>query len=392
MNETCDLCRASELIPVYQPAGSSRGLDAHLCLYCGLVQSLPRADRAPRQNAAVSNDADWGNVRYGKGFRTDTCLTLLRTQADFTRRLSVLDVGSNRGSFARAFLAAAPRAELTCVEPDERVAESCGRLSSVQLINARIEETKLPDAAFDVVHSCHTIEHLASPLATLADHWRVLKPGGLLILDAPNIGLIGGEDIVEEWFIDKHLYHFSAVTLGRLLELSGFEILARPDPADSVNLLFAARKSTKRATPLARDDQEVDAALALVTSYVGTRACNLAALTYVAEEIASLAPKRVALWGAGRLFDALVRHGGFQPATLSALIDTHLKAHVPERHGIALFGPESLARPAPDVVVVMSRSFAGEIAQQVRRAAPQAAILLYTDLLARARARALAVA
>ena len=53
-------------------------------------------------------------------------------------------------------------------------------------------------------------------------------------------------------------------------------------------------------------------------------------------------------------------------------------------------GWETLARPAPDVVVVMSRSFAGEIAQHVRKAAPQAAILLYTDLLARARARAAA--
>ncbi len=37
----------------------------------------------------------------------------------------------------------------------------------------------------------------------------MLKHGGLLVLDAPNIALIGGDDILEEWFIDKHLYHFS---------------------------------------------------------------------------------------------------------------------------------------------------------------------------------------
>jgi hypothetical protein len=33
------------------------------------VQSLPRIDHAPRRAASVSADADWGNVRYGKGFR-----------------------------------------------------------------------------------------------------------------------------------------------------------------------------------------------------------------------------------------------------------------------------------------------------------------------------------
>jgi SAM-dependent methyltransferase len=390
MNDTCDLCHAPELIPVYQPAGSTRGLRVYLCLYCGLVQSLPRADRAPRQSAAVSNDADWGNVRYGKGFRTDACLALLRAQTDFAAPLTILDVGSNRGSFARALVAVAPRAELTCVEPDERVAESCAGLARARLIRARIEDAKLPHAAFDVVHSCHTLEHLASPSATLAYHWRVLKPGGLLILDAPDIGLIGGEDIVEEWFIDKHLYHFSRVTLRRVLAASGFEIVAEPDSADPVNLLFAARKSAEHAEPLARNEQEVDAALALLTSYVGTRARNLAALTHVAAEIAGLAPKRVALWGAGRLFDALVRHGGFNPATLSTLIDTHLRSHVPERHGIALSGPEALTASVPDVVVVMSRSFSREIAREIRQAAPTAEILLYTDLLARARARAAA--
>ena len=56
--------------PSMKPEGSGRGLKIHLCRHCGLVQSLPRIDRAPRRSAAVSSGADWGNVRYGKGFRT----------------------------------------------------------------------------------------------------------------------------------------------------------------------------------------------------------------------------------------------------------------------------------------------------------------------------------
>src|SRR5262249_41050323 len=159
----CELCRRETLESVYKPESSVRGLTVHLCRYCGLVQSMPRADRATRAPAAVSSGADWGNVRYGKGFRTQACLDALSGRVDLDRDLWVLDVGSNRGSFAKSFLASAPKSHLVAVEPDERFAASCAELPRTELINARIEETALETERFDVVHSCHTIEHLAHP-------------------------------------------------------------------------------------------------------------------------------------------------------------------------------------------------------------------------------------
>ncbi len=384
MTESCDLCRSPDLECIYEPWDSGRGLKVHLCTRCGLLQSLPKADRAPRQGAAVSSGADWGNVRYGKGFRTQACLSMLAAHADLKKPLKVLDVGSNRGAFARALTAAAAEAELTCVEPDERVAESCLGLPRTELVCARIEEANLPEFHYDVVHSCHTLEHLASPMTVLEQHWRQLKPGGYLILDVPNVALIAGDDMVEEWFIDKHLYHFSRTTLERFLAASGFAVVGGPDPDDYENLLIVARKRDLRRT-CPHDPDEVDVALSRVTSYVLNRARNLAVLTHVAAEIAQLAPKGVALWGAGRLFDALVRHGGFDPNVLSLLIDTHLKSHVAERHGMPVSGPDALSEAKPAAIVVMSRAFSSEIARKAAEASPQAEILLYADLLARAR-------
>ncbi len=387
MTDLCDLCRSPALEPVYQPPDSGRGLTAYLCDHCGLVQSLPRIDRAPRRAAAVSSGADWGNVRYGKGFRTEACLSIARKRADLAQNLRVLDVGSNRGSFARAFLAEAPRAHLTCVEPDERVAASCSGLQRIETLRARIEDTSFPDESFDIIHSCHTIEHLASPSTVLAEHWRTLKAGGLLIIDAPNIALLGSDDILEEWFIDKHLYHFSAGTLARMLNANGFEIVDAPDPSDRENLLIAARKRPVAARPVPRVAREADHALELVNRYVATRARNLAALTKVAAEITSFSDRRVVLWGAGRLFDALVQHGGFDPTSLTLLIDTHLRLHVEERHGMKLSGPEDLIAANPGLIVVMSRAFAGEIAKIAKTHVPFAEIVLYSDLLSRARGK-----
>ncbi len=72
---------------------------------------------------------------------------------------------------------------------------------------------------------------------------------------------------------------------------------------------------------------------------------------------------------------------------LRLLIDTHLKSHVSERYGCVLSGPEALAPADPGVVVVMSRSFAGEIEAEARKALPNAEIVHYADLLSRARMR-----
>jgi SAM-dependent methyltransferase len=387
---SCDQCGHDDLAFAYAPERSSRGLKVHVCRHCGLVQSLPRIARTQRRDAmAVSGGADWGNVRYGKGFRTTQAIQALGAFVSFDLPLKLLDVGSNRGSFTQAFLDAAPQASVTAVEPDERYADLCAGLPRTQLVQKRIENTSFEDASFDIVHSCHTIEHLAEPFAAMTDHARVLKEGGLLVIDAPNIALIGGDDILEEWFIDKHLFHFSHVTLSRMIEAAGFTIIAHPDPEDAINLLYVARKTGVAKTEFAADAAEAAHAEKLLQAYGRTRAENLAAMTDAAAEINglinSLADQRVAMWGAGRLFDALVLAGGFDPKRLSLLIDTHLAALVPERHGVKPMLPSALTQTPVDVIVIMSRGFATEIIAEARTLAPNAQIILYADLLARAR-------
>jgi 2-polyprenyl-3-methyl-5-hydroxy-6-metoxy-1,4-benzoquinol methylase len=382
----CDLCGQEALHFAYQPERSTRDLTVHVCRHCGLVQSLPRIDRtSARHDAAVSGGADWGNVRYGKGFRTQAAMDALARHAKLDAPLALLDVGSNRGSFAKAFLDVAPKANITAVEPDERYADSCADLPRTKLIWARTEQTDFPDAGFDIVHSCHTIEHLAAPFQALKDHARVLKQGGLMVLDAPNIALIGGDDILEEWFIDKHLYHFSKTTLARMIEAAGFAIVAQPDPADLTNLLFVARKTRTPVAEIAPDPAEAACAEALIQRYRRTRPANRGALTAAARELHSLKPLRVALWGAGRLFDSLVLAGGFDPKALSLLIDAHLIQYMPDRHGVKLSRPEALSATPVDVIVAMSRAFSEEIVAEAKKLAPNARVILYADLLARAR-------
>ncbi len=76
-----------------------------------------------------------------------------------------------------------------------------------------------------------------------------------------------------------------------------------------------------------------------------------------------------------RLFDLLVREGGFDPTILSLLIDTQLQKHMDARHGAALSRcPKHWTIPTPMIVVVMSRMFADEIAAEIRTRTPRAEI------------------
>ncbi|MFO1187077.1 MAG: class I SAM-dependent methyltransferase [Alphaproteobacteria bacterium] len=378
MTEPCDLCTSDALQPVYVPPTTKRGLKVHVCADCGLVQSLPRRDRAPRAEAAISAEADWGNLRYGKGFRTDAHRALLAA-LELPAQPRILDVGANRGHFTRLAHELWPDAAIIAVEPDERIADASAGIRHVELVRKRIEDCSFAADGFDFVYSAHTLEHLKSPHQTLLDHARILAPGGRLLIEVPNIDIIGSPDIVEEWFIDKHLYHFSAATLEAMLKAAGFAILSGPDPRDGEHLTILAEKRRTRRD-IVENPAEINRANLLIATYAATRARNARALIAAARRLTA-ERGRFVIWGAGRIFDALVRVGGYDPHRLAGLVDEGLANHTAKRHGIALTPSNDLPLLKPDLVLIASRSFAGEIAAKVRELTPAARILTFSDLL-----------
>jgi SAM-dependent methyltransferase len=84
---------------------------------------------------------------------------------------------------------------------------------------------ELPACSADVVISNHCLEHLPDPFASLTELRRVLKPRGRLVLVTP----------FDDWRSprhhrwdpgdkDHHLYTWSPLNLGNLLEEAGFEV------------------------------------------------------------------------------------------------------------------------------------------------------------------------
>jgi len=79
--------------------------------------------------------------------------------------------------------------------------------------NVEVDPYPFPDAFFDAVTCCQVMEHFShSPLSALAEMKRILRPGGRLEIDVPNVAsfrnrmrIIRGKNIT--WDYREHYVH-----------------------------------------------------------------------------------------------------------------------------------------------------------------------------------------
>jgi SAM-dependent methyltransferase len=92
-----------------------------------------------------------------------------------------------------------------------------------------LPHSDLQPGSFDVVTMWHSLEHVHRPLEILRETYRLLVPGGKLIVATPNIQSLPFYLFRRDWFgldLPRHLTHFTPSTLTAMLQTAGF----RADP------------------------------------------------------------------------------------------------------------------------------------------------------------------
>lgn len=143
----------------------------------------------------------------------------------------VLEIGSSAGLML--FQLKNMGWEVLGVEPSKKAAHFSKKLAIPTLLNT-FEGAKLPQNTFDVVIINHTLEHLSSPEKVLEKVHKILKSGGLCLIDVPNFGSLSAKIYGSKWpylLPEEHLWHFTYQALEKLLKKTGFEIIYSEMPS-----------------------------------------------------------------------------------------------------------------------------------------------------------------
>lgn len=208
---SCPLCGTGDA-PIVWREGEYR---ARQCA-CGVLYVDPQPgpdDVDPTRDLHCD-----GYYRFGTGAR----FAFLRR---FARPGRLLEVGFGRGHMLERARQAGFDAQ--GVEPND-AAVVAARANGFEAEHATIEESALPEGAFDVVLHVDLLNHFPDPIAALDAMRRRLRPGGVMIFE---VGVIGA--VHPRWYrwwgtlcLPEHRHMFSEPAIREILARAGFEPIA----------------------------------------------------------------------------------------------------------------------------------------------------------------------
>ena len=144
----------------------------------------------------------------------------------YGREGRLLDVGTGFGFFLvemkkRGWEAAG-------VDISQKAMDYARDVLGLTILPGPLEKADFPDNHFDAVTAFYVVEHLSHPMAFLRECYRILKPGGLLLLRYPHTTPI--KNLLQFFGIKNRLYDlpahlsdFSPKMIQQCLEKIGFE-------------------------------------------------------------------------------------------------------------------------------------------------------------------------
>ncbi|WP_054955575.1 class I SAM-dependent methyltransferase [Paenibacillus dakarensis] len=111
--------------------------------------------------------------------------------------MSVLEVGSGPGYITEQLLHSLPNSHITSLEIDQALQNQAKILlrdvpaDRIKFVEASVYSTGLPDHSFDFVVARLIFLHLHDPLEAAQELYRVLKPGGKLVIIDIDDGVFG---------------------------------------------------------------------------------------------------------------------------------------------------------------------------------------------------------
>ncbi len=236
----CNLCGARDPLPLCVNCS----LHIVRCRVCGLVfvNPQPTLEALREYHAAGELMSQDGWSSYFSHSQEQICDLWQERFADVKRwkqaqNASLLDVGAGYGDFLH--YASKEGWQVSGFEFSPAVAKLSREKYGIALAVGDLFEMPFPNQSFDVITMWHVLEHLADPTAVLKRLFELLRPGGVLVLEVPNLDCLIRKSYRVPMTVNLHLYHFSSATLSRLASAAGFKVLR--SRAGNTGFLYSRR-------------------------------------------------------------------------------------------------------------------------------------------------------
>lgn len=244
-----------DLVQKFRASGDELLIDRLVkCRACGLQYISPRL----RSDLILSSYAEGEDPVYVSQMQARERTfagSLIRIERILGGTGTLLDVGTAAGAFLAAATARGWQAE-GC-EPNRWLADWGSRHYGARIRPGSLFEQSYAPASFDVVTLWDVIEHTTDPRATIEHCRTLLKPGGVLVINYPDIGSWIARALGRRWLFltSVHLHYFDRRTMTRLLESTGFQVTTVRPHVQRLELDYILSRGavlSERLTTLAR--------------------------------------------------------------------------------------------------------------------------------------------
>ncbi len=233
----CDLCDGSSFELVARLDRRGRPLDTVACTTCGLVAhaAIPSDEQLDRYYADEYRQDYHGEFapsdrRVSRAWKNGR--RLLRQLSPYVDRGDrVFEIGAGIGCNVKAFELAG--FDAGGIEPGVGFQQYARKCLLAHVDNARLFDLR-PTAEHDLVLLIHVIEHFNSPRKALAHMHSLLRPGGRLYVECPNLAAPFARR--SRMFHFAHIHNFTPATLSMMALRCGFHVERQFSTRDDPNL------------------------------------------------------------------------------------------------------------------------------------------------------------
>lgn len=158
----------------------------------------------------------------------------------------LLDVGCALGGFLNTARNAGY--DVQGIELSQHAAAAARAKHDLDISATTVQAAHLPDAAFDIVTLWDVLEHLPSPLTTVTEIARILRPGGLLVFTTGNIASRWAHLLRSRWQLltpPQHLTFHTPQSVRHLLDACGLSLTNIQHRGKRTTLGFALFKASE---------------------------------------------------------------------------------------------------------------------------------------------------